>query len=299
MKQVPSLKQLEYLVSLDDTKHFGNASRQCHVTPSTLSAGIRELEAFLGVSLAERTKRMVLMTPQGAEIARRARFLLRDAEYIMSYAQGQLEASKVEMHLGVIPSVGPFLLPRILPALRDKFPDMKLYLREEKTLDLLSKLRSGKIDLALLALPFETEELCVESLMDDPYHFVCHPDHPLAKRKRIHSIDLADTSLMLLEEGHCLRDHVLEACRLEKSAIRSEFEATSLHTLVQMVSAGLGVTLLPEIAIQAHFTAGMNVCVIPVVPKQSREIGLVWRSTSPYVDRFVSMTDFLRDVLPL
>ena len=294
MKQVPSLKQLEYLVSLDEAKHFGNAARQCHVTPSTLSAGIRELEVFLGVPLAERSKRSVIMTPQGAEIARRASFLLRDAEDIMSYAQGQVHASKVELHLGVIPSVGPFLLPGLLPALRDHFPDMKLYLREEKTLDLLAKLRSGKIDFALLALPFETEELCLEVLMDDPYRFVCHPDHPLAGRKKIRPTDLADASLMLLEEGHCLRHHVLDVCRLEKSAIRSEFEATSLHTLVQMVAAGLGVTLLPEMAIQANITAGVNVSLLPITPKQSRKIGLVWRPTSPHAGRFTSVAEFLR-----
>lgn len=268
------------------------------MTPSTLSAGIRELEAFLGVCLAERTKRMVLMTPQGAEIARRARILLRDAEDIMSYAQGQLQTPKLELHLGVIPSVGPFLLPGMLQVVRDNFPDMKLYLREEKTLDLLAKLRSGQIDFALLALPFETEELHVELLMDDPYQFVCHPEHPLVNRKRIHSDDLVDASLMLLEEGHCLRDHVLDVCQLEKSAIRSEFEATSLHTLVQMVAAGLGVTLLPEIAIQANITAGVNVRLLPIIPKQSRKIGLVWRSTSPHVDRFSSMAAFLRKALP-
>ncbi len=294
MKQVPSLKQLEYLVSLDDAKHFGNASRQCHVTPSTLSAGIRELETFLGVILAERTKRSVLMTPEGAEIARRARFLLRDAEDIMSYAQGQIHASKVDLHLGVIPSVGPFLLPGMLPSLRDHFPDIKLYLREEKTLDLLAKLRSGKIDFALLALPFETEDLCVEVLMDDPYRFVCHPDHPLAGRKNVRPSDLSGDSLMLLEEGHCLRHHVLDVCRLEKTAIRSEFEATSLHTLVQMVAAGLGVTLLPEMAIQANITAGVNVKLLPITPKQSRNIGLVWRPSSPHAGRFTEMAAFLR-----
>ena len=295
MKQVPSLKQLEYLVSLDEARHFGNAARQCHVTPSTLSAGIRELETFLGVILAERTKRSVIMTPQGTEIARRARFLLRDAEDIMSYAHGQIHASKVELHLGVIPSVGPFLLPGMLPALRDHFPDIKLYLREEKTLDLLAKLRSGKIDFALLALPFETEDLSVEVLMDDPYRFVCHPEHPLAGRKNVKTSDLSDDSLMLLEEGHCLRDHVLDVCRLEKTAIRSEFEATSLHTLVQMVAAGLGVTLLPEMAIQANITAGVNVCLLSITPQQSRRIGLVWRRTSPHVDRLLSVSTFLKE----
>lgn len=297
MKQVPSLKQLEYLVSLDETGHFGKAAAWCHVTPSTLSAGIRELEGFLDLMLAERTKRFVLMTPEGKEIARRARMLLRDAEDIVSYAKTQHDASKLEWHMGVIPSVGPFLLPRVLPTMREIYPEIKLFLREEQTGDLLIKLRDGQLDIALLAFPYDIEDLTVELILDDSYQVACPPDHPLVNKHHIRSSDLLMDSLMLLEEGHCLRRHVLDVCRLEKTTLRSEFEATSLPTLVQMVASGLGVTLLPEMAIKANITAGVNVRLLPIKPRQYRQIGLVWRPSSPYVESFKSIAQVLRKKL--
>ncbi|MBT3990993.1 MAG: hydrogen peroxide-inducible genes activator [Rhodospirillaceae bacterium] len=286
MKLLPSLKQLEYLVSLAGTQHFGHASDRCSVTPSTLSAGIRDLEAVLGVTVAERTKRTVLMTSIGIEIAGRAQRLLRDAEDIMEFAAAHREPLAGEMKLGVIPTIGPFLLPKILPDLNVSYPDLRLYLREEMTAVLLTQLRAGDIDLALIALPFDTEDLTTRILFEDEFRFACNSGHPLADQREIAVSDLSDKPLLLLEEGHCLRGHALDACQIHETYIRTQFEATSLHTLVQMVSAGLGVTLLPRIAIEADILAGTKIKLVSLADKASRQIGLVWRSSSPRINEF-------------
>ena len=281
MKLLPSLKQLEYLVALADTLHFGRASERCNITPSTLSAGIRDLEHVVGVALAERTKRHVLMTPIGNEIADRARRLLRDTEDIMDLAAANREPMTGDMRLGVIPTISPFLLPRVLPKLNRRYPGLRLFLREERTDALLARVRSGDIDVALIALPYDTGDLVREVLFEDPFEFACARRHPLA---RADSISLEP--LLLLEEGHCLRGHALDACQLTEGRIRAQFEASSLHTLVQMVAADLGVTLLPKLALDAHITRGCNIKQVPLSRPASRDIGLVWRQTSERAQEF-------------
>ena len=183
MKLLPSLKQLEYLVALADNRHFGKASQRCNITPSTLSAGIRDLENVLGVSLAERTKRQVLMTPVGTEIAARARLLLRGAEDVMELAASNREPMTGEMRLGVIPTISPFLLPRVLPALNAQYPALRLYLREEQSTPLLARLRSGEIDVALIALPYDIEGFTARVVFEDLFEFACYENHPLANKK--------------------------------------------------------------------------------------------------------------------
>ena len=286
MKLLPSLKQLEYLTALAETGHFGRAAKRCNVTPSTLSAGIRELEGVLGVTLAERTKRTVLMTPLGLEIAGRAQALIRDAEDLMALAAAASDPLAGDMRLGVIPTVGPYLLPAILPRLHQKFPALRLYLREDKTDQLLDRLAAGELDLALIALPFETGELVQRPLFADPFLFACPAGHALAARQRITDADLRGEPLLLLEEGHCLRGHALDACRLPASDTRHEFEATSLTTLVQMVAAGLGVTLLPKLAVDAGIAAGNDIRVIPLAEAAKRQIGLVWRKATARAQAF-------------
>jgi LysR family hydrogen peroxide-inducible transcriptional activator len=246
----------------------------------------------LGISLAERTKRVVLMTPLGIEIARRVRLVLRDAEDVMALAAEHHEPMTGEMRLGVIPTVGPFLLARTLPALNAAYPALRLYLREDQTLDLLDRLRAGDIDLALIALPFETEDLAVRILFEDGFQFACHTSHPLARRKGIANADLTDQPLLLLEDGHCLRGHALDACFLNEGQIRLQFEATSLNTLVQMVAAGLGVTLLPQLAIDADIVTGSDICLVPLSTRASRQIGLVWRPSSPHARTFDLLAPF-------
>lgn len=286
MKLLPSLKQLEYLVALADTEHFARASERCNVTPSTLSVGIRDLENVVGVALAERTKRHVLMTPVGKEIARRARVLLRDAQDIMELAAANEEPMTGDMRLGVIPTISPFLLPRVLPALNRRYPALRLYLREEQTDTVLTRLRAGDIDLGLIALPYDTGDLACKVLFEDPFEFACSKAHPLARESTIAADTLVREPLLLLEEGHCLRGHALDACQLTAGRIRAQFEATSLHTLVQMVAANLGVTLLPKLAIDARITRGCNIRLIPLASAASRQIGLVWRQTSQRAREF-------------
>ena len=293
MKRLPSLKQLEYLVALADTQHFGRASERCNITPSTLSAGIRDLEKVLGLSLAERSKRHVLMTPTGKEIAKRARRILRDAEDIMELAASNQEPMTSEMRLGVIPTISPFLLPRVLPALNREYPDLRLYLQEEQTAPLLAQLRSGDIDVALIALPFDIEGLESMSLFEDVFEFACNKNHPMAGEKTIPVGALGDQPLMLLEEGHCLRGHALSACQFSGGQERAHFEATSLHTLVQMVAAGIGVTLLPKLAIDAQITQGTDIKLLPLSVTASRQVGLVWRRSSLRAREFENLGDAL------
>jgi LysR family transcriptional regulator, hydrogen peroxide-inducible genes activator len=291
MKTLPSLKQLEYLTALAETRHFARASDLCNVTPSTLSAGIKDLEDVLGIDLAERTKRKVLMTPLGEEIAARARLLLRDAEDIMELAASQRAPMTGAMTLGVIPTIGPFLLPAVLPGLGEAYPDLRLYLIEDKTAPLLAKLRAGEIDLALIALPFETEGMTTRVLFEDAFHFACHASHPLAGRHQITDSDTVDQSLLLLEEGHCLRGHALDACHTRAAHIRVEFEATSLHTLVQMTAQNMGVTLLPQLAIDAQVIGTSDIRLIPLASGETRKIGLVWRATSPRAHEFTLIAE--------
>jgi LysR family hydrogen peroxide-inducible transcriptional activator len=286
MKLLPSLKQLEYLVALADIEHFGKASERCNITPSTLSAGIRDLENVLGVLLAERTKRHVLMTPMGTEIAARARLLLRDAEDVMALAAANREPMTGELRLGVIPTISPFLLPRVLPSLNVQYPALRLYLREEQTAQLIARLHSGEIDVALIAMPYDSEGLVSRILFEDVFEFACYKNHPFARKKMVSIADLAEQPLMLLEEGHCLRGHALDACQLNYRQERSQFEASSLHTLVQMVSAGIGVTLLPKLAIDSQITRGTKVKLIRLSCASSREIGLVWRQSSLRAQEF-------------
>jgi LysR family hydrogen peroxide-inducible transcriptional activator len=297
MKLLPSLKQLEYLTALVDTGHFARAAEHCHVTPSTLSVGIRDLEDVLGVAVAERTKRTVLITPIGRSVAERARRLLRDAEDVMALAAAQKEPMTGDVRLGAIPTVGPFLLPNVLPAVEAAYPKLRLYLREEQTDTLLSRLRDGDLDVALIALPYDTETLTVRPLFDDPFQFACHADHPLAGHKTISGGDLADQPLLLLEEGHCLRGHALDACRLRGSPVRVQFEATSLPTLVQMVASGIGATLLPQMAIDAGMAALPNIVLVPLETPASRHIGLVWRASSPRVATFERLAALFCDTV--
>lgn len=281
MKILPSLKQLEYLVALDEERHFGRAAAVCNVTPSTVSAGIRDLETVLQVTLAERTKRSVLMTPLGHQIAERGRSLLRDAEEIMALAAAEeREPLTGDLHLGVIPTIGPFLLPRALPGLRRRYPGLRLFLHEEQTDDLLAMLQRGDIDAALIALPYDVEELETRVIFEDCFQFACSNTHILASKEQIDPRDLGNVPLLLLQEGHCLRGHAMDACGLGQPEGAGEFAATSLYTLVQMVAANMGATLLPELAIVGGIAKVAPLTLIPLAEKASRHVGLVWRRST-------------------
>lgn len=286
MKRLPTLKQLEYLVELAEAEHFGRAAQRCFVTQSTLSAGIRDLEDVLGTPVAERSNRRVLITPLGRKIAERGKILLRDAGEIMELARASSAFMSGELHLGVIPTIGPYLLPRVLPPLREKYPELTLYLREEQSAPLLRRLRAGELDVALIALPYATDGLVEAVIFDDDFFFACHSDHPFSNAPQLPISALAGEPLMLLEEGHCLRSHALDVFKMGDRRARLQFEATSLHTLIQMVAAGIGVTLLPQLALDADIIRGTNISVVPLRTSAARQVALVWRESSSRAEEF-------------
>ena len=296
MKRLPTMKQLQYLVALADTRHFGRAAQRCHITQSTLSAGIRDLEAVLGTAVAERSNRHVLITRVGTEIAERAKVLLRDAEEVMEVARAGRSPMTGEMRLGVIPTIGPFLLPRVLPGLRERFPELTVYLREEQTAPLLSRLEDGELDAALIALPYETGDLDTHVILEDEFLFACNQQHALAGAGEVSLDALAGEPLLLLEEGHCLRGHALDVCDMGDTVARAQFEASSLHTLVQMVAAGIGVTLVPRLAVDGRIAEGTGISLSRLAVPASRRIGLARRRTSLRAEEFRLLADTLREL---
>ena len=298
MRTVPTLRQLRYLVGVVDRCHFGQAAAACNVSQSTLSAGIQELEDLLGAPLLERTKRTVVPTALGRDLADRARDLLKGAEELMDVAQAAREPMAGPLRLGVIPTVGPFLPPRALPQLRETFPKLQLYLREDQTARLLERLNAGELDAVLLALPYALGDLEVMDLGEDRFSVVYPADHRLPASGVATPADIASENLLLLEDGHCLRDQALAACELESARRNTAFNGTSLHTLAQMVANGLGVTLMPQMALDAGIVRGLDVAVRPMADGTShRRIGLVWRRTSARKETFRRLGEALRPFL--
>jgi len=296
MKRLPTMKQLQYLVALADTRHFGRAAVRCNITQSTLSAGIRDLETVLGTAVAERSNRRVLITPVGAQIAERAKSVLREAEEVMEVARAGRSPMTGEMRLGVIPTIGPFVLPRVFPALRERYPELTIYLREEQTAPLLARLEDGDLDVALIALPYETGDLRIDVIMEDEFLFACNRNHALAGTDEVSLEAIAGEQLMLLEEGHCLRGHTLDVCTTTDRRSRAQFEASSLLTMVQMVAAGVGVALIPRLAVDAHITRGTDISLSRLGVPAARQIGLAWRQMSLRSKEFRMLADTLREL---
>ncbi|MBF0394439.1 MAG: hydrogen peroxide-inducible genes activator [Alphaproteobacteria bacterium] len=296
MKPLPTLRQLRYLVALADHRHFGKAAESCFATQSTLSAGLQELETLLGAILVERTKRRVMPTPLGEEVVARARALLRGAEDLVEAVEMARQPLTGALRLGIIPTIAPYLLPGVLPGLRAAHPRLRLMLREDLTMRLLDGLGGGALDAVLIALPWPAEGLETLELAEDPFLFACAPDHPLAAKDSVTSADLAATELLLLEDGHCLREHALSACRLPSAAGRAM--GTSLNTLVQMVANGLGVTLLPKLAVDGGVLRGTDLVTRPLAEPASRRIGLAWRRSSPRAAEFALLGEALKGTEP-
>jgi LysR family hydrogen peroxide-inducible transcriptional activator len=297
MPAIPTLRQLRYLVALADHCHFGHAADACAATQSTLSAGLQELESILGAHLVERTKRRVLITPLGQEVVARARGLLRGAEELVDVVRSASEPLTGEIRLGVIPTIGPYLLPQILPALRQTHPKLKLYLREDLSARLLEHLATGDLDLVLLALPYRADEFESVSLFDDPFLLAMPSGSPLDRPGIVHPSEIPSDELLLLEEGHCLRDHALAACHLASPFAKMKGQpdhllATSLTTLVQMVAGGLGITLLPQLALDGGVLAGTGLATRSLgAEAPARSIGLTWRVSCPRAPEFQMLGD--------
>jgi LysR family hydrogen peroxide-inducible transcriptional activator len=291
---LPTLKQLQYLVALRDHGHFGRAADASFVTQSTLSAGIRELENLIGVTLVERTRRVVRFTPLGTRIADKAQRVLHEAEELADMARAAGKPLSGELRMSVIPTIAPFLLPRLLPRLREQWPDLKLYLREETTGAACDSLQRGHVDCVLLALPYGCGEVDTADLFSDRLFVALPASGDPQRYDLIAPADIDESRLLLLEDGHCLKDHALSACNRPELRAEAMMLGTSLHTLVQMVDNGLGVTLLPEMAIKAGILAGTQVIARPLdAPHPSRLIALAWRRASPREKEFQMLASAL------
>ncbi|MCW4460494.1 hydrogen peroxide-inducible genes activator [Sphingomonas sp. BT-65] len=279
---LPTLKQLQYLVALKDHGHFGRAAEASYVTQSTLSAGLRELETLIGVVLVERTRRVVRFTPLGERIVDKARRVLREAEELADLARAAGRPLSGEMRMSVIPTIAPFLLPRILPRLRADYPDLKLFLREEPSGAACESLHTGRTDCVLLALPYACGDVETAPLFDDRL-FVAFPEGEYEPdHASVTPGEIDETRLLLLEDGHCLKDHALAACNRPELRAEATMLGTSLHTMVQMVDNGLGVTMLPEMALDAGILDHTHVAARPLqADNPARRIALVWRKASP------------------
>jgi LysR family hydrogen peroxide-inducible transcriptional activator len=272
-----NLRDLKYLVAVADLRHFGRAADACFVSQPTLSTQIRKLEEFLGVTLIERNNRQVLLTATGEKIVARARIVLREADQLVRLARQASDPLGGEFRLGVIPTVAPYLLPRMLPALRTRFPELEVQLVEAQTSVITRELRLGHLDAIILALPLLEEGVRSEGLYDEPFYLAVPESDPLARQAAVRAEDLAHRQVLLLEDGHCLRDQALDVCTQVGAVENLNFSATSIETLRHMVVAGIGVTLIPELARQD--SDGMRYVPFEGAGPQ-RRIGLAWRSTS-------------------
>lgn len=275
-----NLRDLRYLVALAEHRHFGRAAEASFVSQPTLSTQIRKLEEELGVALFERAPRKVMLTPVGREIVDRARKVLADIDQLGEIARRSQDPESGTVRLGLFPTLGPYLLPHVLPGLRERFPRLEFLLVEDKTDALVERLRDGRLDAAVLALPLADEQLHAEPLFDEPFVLATPAGHPLAERVSLVIDDLDEERLLLLEEGHCLREQALDVCRLAGAGER-DFRATSLETLRQMVAAGVGSTLLPALAVQPPVPALPGIRLVPFRDDPPfRRVALAWRRSS-------------------
>ena len=295
---LPTLRQLEFLCAIADHGSFSKAADACHVTQPTLSAAIKEVEGLLGVQLIERESRGASLTPAGEAALERARIILSDTADLVSAARQAGAPLSGPFRLGAIPTIAPFLLPRTLKALRRAHPDLKLYLREDQTERLLDGLKARTLDAALIALPWDAPGIETMDLGDDEFMLVAPTDHKLVRSAELAASDLADEDVLLLEDGHCLRDHALSVCRLPSKRGGADVTATSLPTLVHMVAGGLGVSLLPKLAIDAGVTSGAEVELRAFeIPLIGRRIGIAWRTGSPRASEAQMIGEIVRGAI--
>ena len=288
-----TLRDLEYLVALAETRHFGRAAERCHVSQPTLSAQIRKLEDSLGVALVERRPRKVALTVAGEAVVERARRMLRDAEDIQALGRASQDPLAGQLRVGFIPTLGPYLLPRIAPRIARALPKLQLMLYEYQTASLVERTVRGELDLAILALPADTKGLVTRSLFAEAFLVAMPEHHRLTAKKRVKASDLSGEKLLLLEEGHCLRDQALEVCA-RAGTEEQDFRATSLETLRQMVAAGLGLTLLPRLAAEGPFASARGLVVRPFAPPSpNRVIGAAWRRSSSRGKAIAAVCDLI------
>ncbi|HWL45746.1 MAG TPA: LysR substrate-binding domain-containing protein [Ilumatobacter sp.] len=294
-----NLRSLEYLVALADHRHFGRAAEAVFVTQPTLSAQIKKLETELGVELVERRSRGMLLTDVGERVVARARVLLAEADNIRMLASLSTDPEAGSLRLGAFPTLGPYLLPHVLPEVRRRFPRLELLLVEEKSEVLLAQLREGRLDAALLAMPNVVTGLHEEPLFDEEFLLAVPTAHRLAAERSVPTAALAGESVLLLDEGHCLRDQALSVCQMAGAGERNGFRATSLETLRQMVASGTGVTLLPRLSVSSPVPDSPDIALVGLgAPAPSRRIALYWRTSSVYAGLLHQLADVFREFDP-
>lgn len=293
MINYPTIKQLRYFVALCDERHFGRAAEASFVSQSAFSTAIQELESALQVQLVDRTRRQVTITAVGQEVATQARLCLRDVESLVEIAGQRRDPLVGPLRLGVIPTIAPFMLPPLLPRLRKTFPELKLYLTEDQTQRLHDRLLDGEIDLILLALPYELRSTETYELFRDRFCLAARQGTEYVDPENYRFNRLQTDSILLLEDGHCLREHAIEACRIRNTEKVSRFAASSLLTLVEMVDADMGITFLPEMARGSTILRNTRVRLYPLGDRNYRTIGLAWRRGSGRADEFRMLGDFI------
>lgn len=290
-----NLRDLSYLVALADHRHFGRAAAACFVSQPTLSTQIKKLEDELGVALVERAPRRVMLTPAGHDIAERARRILAEVEQLRETAARTRDPEAGTVRLGLFPTLGPYLLPHVVPRIRQRFPRLELLLVEEKTEIILRQLREGRLDAGILALPLHDDQLHVEPLFEEPFLLAVPEGHHLAHRRHLSLKDLAEESLLLLEDGHCLRDQALDVCHMAGAGEKTGFRATSLETLRQMVAANVGVTLLPVLAVKPPVAPQESIHLLSFDGEApSRRIAMVWRRSSAMGEFLIKLAEIVR-----
>ena len=293
--RLPTLKQLQYFLALTETGHFGRAAEQCFVSQSAFSNAIQELESALGAELVDRTNRNVTITATGQDVAVQARLVVHDVESLVDIARGRDEPLTGELRLGVIPTIAPFVLPGALPKLRKQYPALELLLTEDQTESVYRRLMDGEVDVLLLALPWQMKGVEEMPLFRDYFCLACREGTTRVDPENYRFNRLDTDSVLLLEDGHCLRDHALAACKIRGTEKIRRFGASSLLTLIEMVDADLGITFLPDMARGSALLRNTRVKLWPMGERSYRTIGLVWRKGSRRIDEFRLLGEFLRD----
>jgi LysR family hydrogen peroxide-inducible transcriptional activator len=295
MASLPTIKQLRYLIAISETLNFTRAAEVCFVGQSTLSAGLKELEDSLGVQLVERDKHSVSLTPIGQGVVERAQRLIVQADDLVDFVEGSAGTMMGIIKLGVIPTIAPFLLPLFLPKMKEQFPDLKIILREDLTANLIDKLNHHELDFALIALPYDTKGFLMKELFNDEFWLIGNQDDPSLKNKEIQLTNRLTDRILLLEEGNCLREHTLAACKKTDTTSQSGIEATSLLTLVQMVEYGLGMALLPEMAVKSGLLKNTHLIARPLTaPAPNRKIALIARSSTARIEEFNALVQVIK-----
>ena len=290
---------MQYLVALQEKKHFGNAAKSENVTQSTLSTGIKELEKFLDAKLVERTNKSLVFTELGTKIADRSRYIIMQTEDLLEDARSLSNPLSIPVRLGVIPTIAPYLISKYVIAIRKKFPGLKLYIRENTTENLVQELQENKLDMALLALPYDAGQIATKVIYREGMHLAYNRRSKLIDPNKIDFEDLPDESLLLLDDGHCLRDHALAGCRLKNHKVIHTFGANSLQMLLQMVDDDLGVTIVPDMTINAGVLKNTKIKSKQLAEKRYyRDIGFAWRKGASREDLFRELMDLIQPTKP-